>query len=94
MTINNQLITNKKVIVKYFNNYYVNIGSSSAEKISPNDIDPSMYIKNRNLHTIFISPVGEDEVETIIIGLKISSPGWDLIIPRIVKLTYHTFILP
>ena len=62
-------------MAEYFNNYCVNIGSSLAEKISPNGIDPSMYIKDRNLRTIFISPVGEDEVETIIISLKISSPG-------------------
>ena len=75
MTISNQLITDKWVMAEYFNNYCVNIGSSLAEKISPNGIDPSIYIKDRNLHTIFISPVGEDEVETIIIGLKISSPG-------------------
>ena len=38
------------------------------------------------LHTIFISPVGEDEIET--------SPGWDLITQRIAKLAYHAFILP
>ena len=94
MTINNQLITDKWVIAEYFNNYCVNIGSSLDEKFSPNGIDPSMYIKDRNLHTIFISPVGEDGVETIIISLTISSPGWDLKTPCIGKLTYHAFILP
>ena len=69
MPINNQLIIDKNAIAEYFYNHYVNIGSSLAEKISPNGIKPSMYIKDRNLHTIFISPVGEDEVETIIKGL-------------------------
>ena len=64
MTINNQLITDKTVITEYFNNYYINIGLSLTEKVSQNGIDPSMYFKDRNLHTIFISPVGEDEVET------------------------------
>ena len=46
MTINNQLITCKKVIAEYFDEhiYYVNIGSSLAEKTSPNGTDPSMYI--------------------------------------------------
>ena len=73
MTINNGLITNKKLIAEYFNNYYVNIGSSLTEKISPNGIDQSMYIKDRNLHTIFISPIGEDEVETMIKGKNIKS---------------------
>ena len=62
MTINNQLITDKKVIAEYFNSYYVIIGSSLAVlkrsaqmvltrqcilRISPNGIDPSVYIKDQ-----------------------------------------------
>ena len=53
-----------------------------------------MYIKSRNLGTIFLSHVESDEVETIIKGIKLSNPGWDLKNPRMVKLTYHTFLFP
>ena len=35
-------------MAEYLNNYYVNIGSTLAKKISRTRIDPSMYIKNRN----------------------------------------------
>jgi len=39
-------------------------------QISPANIDPSMYIENRNLHTICISLVATGEVDTIIKGIK------------------------
>ena len=59
---------------------------------SPTYIAPSMYIENRNIHTIFVSPVERVEVETINRCIKISYAGWDLITPRIVKRKEHIML--
>jgi len=53
MSISNHAITNETIIAECLNNYYVNIRSTLAEKISLTNSDSSMYIKNRNLHTLF-----------------------------------------
>ena len=48
----------------------------------------------KNLHSMFVQPVVEDEVASIIESLKISSAGWDSISARVVKMTYDAFLTP
>ena len=53
-----------------------------------------LHKTGRNLHSMFVQPVVEDEVASIIESLKISSAGWDSISARVVKMTYDAFLTP
>ena len=41
---------------------------------------------------MFVQPVVEDEVASIMKFLKMSSAGWDSISARVVKMTYDAFL--
>ena len=86
--IDNCEVSDKHLIANKFNDFFVNIGSSLAEKIPPCQCDPIAYVKNVNINTIFLRPVNNDEVMSILKDMRTSSPGWDDLSPRIVKQTY------
>ena len=92
--INNRLISDNKSIANGFNSYFVNIGPTLASKIPKDDRSPSLFLKNRNLSSIVLEPVIEDEVKNVIKCLKLSSAGWDSISPCVVKSSYNSFIVP
>ena len=49
---------------------------------------------NQVLESMVITPVVEEEVQSIIKSFKDSSAGWDAISAREVKTTYSSFITP
>ena len=92
--IDNCEVSDKHLIANKFNDFFVNIGSSLAEKIPPGQCDPITYVKNGNINTIFLRPVNNDEVMSILKDMRTSSPGWDDLSPKIVKQTYMYFFQP
>jgi hypothetical protein len=88
-----RIITDKKAISDKFNDFFVNVGPSLADKIPVNTRHPTSFM-NRNPHSMAVFPVSQDEIIEIIKNLKNSSPGWDSITPKIVKATYNHFIVP
>ena len=46
------------------------------------------------LESMVITPVVEEEVQSVIKSLKDSSTGWDAISSRVIKTTRSTFIVP
>ena len=92
--INNKIVTDTNVISDSFNNFYVNIGPDLAKQIPKCDKDPLSYIPNNVRGSIFLKDVTYSEVSKIIMLLKNSSPGWDVIHTKVVKNTYNVFSEP
>ena len=92
--VNQETITYKNKIAKGFNQYFINIGPTLANKIPQDNKCPTTYMDNRVLESIVIAPVVEEEVRSIIKSLKDSSAGWDAISSRVVKATYSCFLTP
>ena len=92
--IGNQITNDKNMIAKGFNNFFINIGPTLANKIPADNRSPTLYMKNRVSEAMVITPVIEDEVRTIIKDLKDSSAGWDAISAKVIKATYNSFIHP
>ena len=92
--VNNQEITDKKQIVDNFNKYFVNVGASLANNIQKSDINPTSYISNTIMESMYAPNVNETEIIRIIQNLKSSSPGWDNVSVKVIKHTYHSYIEP
>ena len=68
---NGSLITNRRLIINQFNNYFVNIanklnGSKSADEFT----DYNKFLKNRVNDSIYLSDIESNEIDTIINGLN------------------------
>ena len=92
--INNQLSNDKKKIVDGFNNFFINIGPTLANDIPSDSRNPTMFMKNRIIHSMVLEPVVEEEIEKNVRNLKEGSAGWDAVSAKVVKLTYDSFINP
>ena len=86
----------KKQIANSFNSFYINIGPSLASESGSDTDRPSVssYLNNRVINSIFLEPVTQLEVKKIISALKISSPGWDDIAPKVVKECQELLLVP
>ena len=90
---NSSKITNKKEIASHFNDFFVNIGSSLANKIPQSNKSPLSYLTDNYPNSFFLTPVNKNELILILKQLKTnSSSGWDDISPKILQ-TSHPFIL-
>jgi hypothetical protein len=64
----NKILTDKKDIANGFNEFFVNVGPELAKKIEPPDsnISVNSYIKTRNMNSMFLSAVVEQEIVNIV----------------------------
>lgn len=94
--INGETVADGQSIVNGFNECFVNLGPKLAAKIvNNNGKQATDYIGNRNVHSMFVVPVTEEETTNIIKGLRNnSSPGWDGIKTSLVKEICDTISKP
>ena len=92
--VNGQKGTDKKMIANSFNNYFIQVGPNLAKDIPASIIEPTSFLPNRIVNSLFLKPVIKEEIATIVKSLKNASPGWDLISTNIVKATINSFIVP
>jgi hypothetical protein len=92
--VNNKEIKDPILIANHFNKYFTNIGSNLAKSIPNNSNSPLLYMNESNPNSIFIRPVIETEVLSIIKKLKKAAAGWDGISTDIVCQLCKTFIRP
>ena len=92
--VNNEYIDDKKAVSDGFNNFFVNVGANLAKKIPHISKSPTDLMKDRNVESIFLAPVLEDEVMKVIKNLKSASAGWDCISTVVVKTCYQCFVTP
>lgn len=83
--VNQQLITDRRIIVNRFNDYFVNIAQNLNNSKDPSDYnDYRSFLKNRVQETIFLSDIESCEIDEIIGDLNPSKSSD--ISPRILKL--------
>jgi hypothetical protein len=82
---NNTKITDKTDISNTFNNHFSTVGQKLADKIATNN-DHYKYLKNPNLHSIFLSPTEKNEVLLEIRKLNPKkSGGNDNVTPKLLQ---------
>jgi hypothetical protein len=92
--IGDHLEGNNHIIATKFNYYFSNIGKDLARQIDSVNENPLSFINDHNPNTIFLNPVGNNEVEKIINRLKNASAGFDGIHAKVVKATYRHYLEP
>ena len=70
-------ISNKQMISEKFNDFFINIGPSIADKITKQDKSPAFYIGNKLENSIFIEPVSAPELDDILKTPRKCAPGYD-----------------
>ena len=91
---NDSDISDPSLVAHYFNEFFVNIGRSTAAKIPHKDKNPVSYLKGNYIHSFNATPVTEEEINIILNDLSDSACGWDEIDSKIVKATRHTILQP
>ena len=85
-------ITDPKIIVNSFNDYFINVGSSLANNINSN-VDPLLYVQ-RHTNNMNIPEVRDFEIKNIIQDLKNSAAGYDELPASIFKKMSDIYIKP
>ena len=71
------LLTDKSAISEKFNDFFINIGPTLANKIPDQIRVPGYYLGNPLPNSIFLEPVTTKELDEIIQNLKKSAAGYD-----------------
>ena len=88
--INNKITTDGKETSERFNDFYVNKGKNLAKKIPDTDKNPTSYIKQSNMSSIFQNA----DVTKIICFLKEACPGWGGMHSKAIKPTFAIYLSP
>lgn len=89
----NQIIHNKEDIANCFNGYFSNLGKNLASAIKRPKKDP--LICNTTDHTIFLTPTDPNEIQQIILKLKLDkAPGIDGISTQHLRLASEFIQMP
>ena len=90
--VNDSVISDKHDIANAFNNFFTSIGPTLASSITSNT-NPMSYI-NIVEPTLYMANVTNNDVRSVIHGLKNSSSGWDGLSAYIGKQCVEGFIAP
>ena len=90
--INNQYISDSKVIANAFNMYFINVGSSLANNIHSTS-NPLLYVQSTE-KCMTIPEIHANEVNTIISAIKNSASGYDELPTSILKQCIDSYIEP
>ena len=90
--VNNSIISDKREIANAFNNYFTSIGSTLASSMTSNT-NPMSYINIVEL-TLYMANVSNNDVRSVIHGLKNSSSNWNGLSAYIGKQCVGGFIAP
>ena len=92
--VNDKIVSDKKAISDGFNSFFVNVGPDLAKNIPLTKKSCTEFLTNRNSNSMFLHPVTEEEIKSVIKNLKISSPGWGSVSPVVLKDTYEYIVMP
>jgi len=92
--IDGEIVTDSKIIVNKFNEFYVNVGQKLAQDIPPAKNTPSEYLKGTYVNSLYFTPVVEEELNRIVKNLRNSAAGLDGLKPDIIKTVYPAFVQP
>ena len=74
--------------------FIVNIGPNLSKSQHPSNINATSYLKNRNIHSMFIEPTNELEIKKIVMSLKESAVGWDELSAKVLKKCTSHILFP
>ena len=80
-THNGRDVTDDHDIANYFNQYFANVGPNLAKNIPNSSSTYQASLNHLCDNSIFLQPVTENEILTIIKALNNGSPGFDDINP-------------
>lgn len=94
INVNEQIITDNKIMADEFNNYFATVGQNLSENINTySDYDNTDNIV-RNSYSLFLRPIDEKELQEIIFGFSNNkTSGHDNINLKIIKSISH-YIIP
>ena len=75
LNIDGKLVTDQKVVVNQMNNYYINVADNLAKKIPTPSTKFQDFLKNPNVHSMYLAEITADEVDTIINDLSSGKSG-------------------
>jgi len=88
------IITNIKEIVNRFNNYFVDVGPTLAQKNPITNISPRYFLSSRNPSTYALYLTSPDEVIWVVNSLESkTSAGYDFISMQLIKSIRPLFLL-
>ena len=88
---NNVEYTNHIDIAEHFNNYFNNIAQELSDNLPINNFDPLIHV-HRNLSSIFLRAVTENEISNIILKLKINKSKPNSCPVQILKRVHSSFV--
>ena len=86
--------TNKLEICEKFNNFFIDIGPTLANKIPKQSQSHESFMTAQLFNSLYLSNVSDEEVINIVNYLKPSSPGYDEISADILRLILPTICKP
>ena len=86
--------TDKTIICEKFNNFFIGVGPTLANKIPQQSRTPSSYLGNSSINAMFLVPVSIEEITSMIQGLKNSAPGHDDITADALRLRLPSITSP
>ena len=90
----NLITSDKNIICNRFNDFFVNIGPTLAKSIPKVNESPLSYMGNRLIESIYLEPVTENEINTLIKTLKDTATGFDNMNSMSLKISSETLIKP
>ena len=75
LNIDGKLFTDQKMVVDKMNKYFVNVAVDLANKIPKPNKNHQHFLKNPNVHSLFLTEIGPDEIHKIIKDLGIAKSG-------------------
>ena len=91
---NDQVIENGHDIANRFNRFFVNVGSTLANKIPVSNECPLDFMKFNNASVFGVTQVEESEIVNIISNFNDSAAGWDEFKPKVIKSIKHSVKIP
>ena len=95
ISIGDSVSSEPEAVANHFNDFFTSIADSIRETIPPTNKNFSDFLRNRNLHSLFLAPSTPEEVIKVINSLSLSkSSGPNSIPVRILKLLKHDISIP
>ncbi len=95
LSVKGKIIDDPTAITNSFNKYFANVGPETEQNVPkvPNK-SPSLYLRDRNIHTLIIAHISEQEILDIITALSNKSTGPASIPLRLLKIVADIVVIP
>ena len=90
----NLITSDKNIICNMLNDFFVNIGPTLAKPIPKVNKSPLSYMGNHLTESIYLEPVTEKEIDTLISALKNTATGFDDMNSMSLKISSEILVKP